>query len=405
MCDMNRFITVEKADEHIRSSLPDFGVETVPVTDIAGRILRQTIHAERDLPPFDRVMMDGIAIRHESWSRGTREFVREGIAAAGGEPMALQSDTGCVEVMTGAVMPAGTDCVVPVERIENTDGAARVDADYVPEPDQFIHPRGSDQQSGAVLLQPGLRLGGPEAAVAAAAGLSGIQVARLPTIGVVSVGDELVEPGEPIEPHQVRRSNDFGIEVAIRARHAGNVTRLFVKDDRDAMTDRIGACLEACDALVLSGGVSMGKYDFVPAVLEALGIELIFHKVSQRPGRPMWFGRSAEGKPVFALPGNPVSAAVCLSRYVLPSVEHAMGLTATSPRWISLSRDVTFEPDLTFFLPVRVSSSDDGVLSGLPARPNTSGDFSSLAGTDGFVELPRGRDRFRAGYAAQLWPW
>ncbi|MGD8482265.1 MAG: molybdopterin-binding protein, partial [Gammaproteobacteria bacterium] len=204
---------------------------------------------------------------------------------------------------------------------------------------------------------------------------------------------------------QVRRSNDFGIEVAIRARRAGNVTRLFVKDDRDAMTDRIGACLAACDALVLSGGVSMGKYDFVPAVLEDLGIELIFHKVSQRPGRPMWFGRSAEGKPVFALPGNPVSAAVCLSRYVLPSVEHAMGLTATSPRWISLSRDVTFEPDLTFFLPVRVSSSDDGVLSGLPARPNTSGDFASLAGTDGFVELPRGRDRFRAGYAARLWPW
>ncbi len=402
---MNRFITVEKADGHIRSAVPDFGVETVPVTDIAGRILRQTIRAERDLPPFDRVMMDGIAIRHESWSRGTREFAIEGIAAAGGQPMALRSDTGCLEVMTGAVMPEGTDCVVPVERIENTDGTARIAADYVPDPGQFIHPRGSDQQSGAVLLEPGLRLGGPEAAVIAAAGLAEIQAARLPMIGVVSVGDELVEPGQPIEPHQVRRSNDFGIEVAIRARRAGRVTRVFVKDDRQVMTDRIGACLEACDVLVLSGGVSMGKYDFVPAVLEELGIALVFHKVSQRPGRPMWFGRSTDGKPVFALPGNPVSAAVCLSRYVLPSLEHAMGLKPASPRWIRLSRDVSFEPDLTFFLPVVVSSSDDGVLSGLPARPNTSGDFASLAGTDGFVELPRGRDRFRAGYAARLWPW
>lgn len=402
---MSRFITVEQADEYIRSALPDFGAETVSVSDVAGRILRQTVTAERDLPPFDRVMMDGIAIRHASWTSGTLEFAKEGIAAAGGEPLALQSDSGCVEVMTGAVMPEGTDCVIPVERIEDADGAARVNGDYTPEPGEFIHRRGSDQQSGALLLEPGMRLGGPEAAVIAAAGLSEVQVARLPMIGVVSVGDELVEPGQPIEPHQVRRSNDYGIEVAIRARRAGNVTRLFVKDDREAMTDRIGACLEDCDALVLSGGVSMGKYDFVPAVMKDLGIELVFHKVSQRPGRPMWFGRSKEEKPVFALPGNPVSAAVCLSRYVLPSLEGAMGLKAGATRRVRLARDVRFEPDLTFFLPVTVGFSDDGVLSALPARPNTSGDFASLAGTDGFVELPRGRNRFRAGYAARLWRW
>jgi len=398
-------VTVQQAEERIRSVVADFGVEDVPISEAAGRILRQPICAERDLPPFDRVMMDGIAFRHASWVDGVRDFRVEGVAAAGGIPLALQANDGCIEVMTGAVMPQGTDCIVPVERIQLASGVATVNEDYRPAPGQFIHRQGSDHRENDGLLQNGIRMRGPEAAVAAAAGLRAVTVARLPSIGVVSVGDELVEPGEPVLPHQVRRSNDYGIEVAIRSRQAGSVQRLFVRDDRESMTDRIGTCLQSTDALVLSGGVSMGKYDFVPGVLEDLGIELVFHKVSQRPGRPMWFGRSADGQPVFALPGNPVSAVVCLSRYVIPSLERAMGLTQGEPAWVKLSESVSFEPDLTFFLPISLHGGDDGVLSGQPRQPNTSGDFVSLAGTDGFVELPRGRDEFPRGYLARFWPW
>lgn len=402
---MSGLLTVEQAEQRIRTEMKDFGTEEVPVSDTAGRVLRQTVLAERDLPPFDRVMMDGIALQRAAWSDGARSFRSEGIAAAGSPRMALKSPEGCIEVMTGAVMPENSDCVVPVERIDMSNGVARIHDDYCPAESQFIHRRGSDHVRQTTLLTPGLRLRGPEAAVVAAAGLRTVRVATMPRVAVVSVGDELVEPGEPILPHQVRRSNDYAIEVAVRRRHAGHVSRVFVEDDEARMIAVIGASLERSDVLVLSGGVSMGKYDFVPSVLETLGIEVVFHKVSQRPGRPMWFGRSAEGKPVFALPGNPVSATVCLSRYVIPGIEQAMGLARVRSGFARLHEEVRFEPDLTLFLPVRLRPTDQGGVQAIPSAPNTSGDFTALAGTDGFVELPRGRDRFPAGYVARYWPW
>jgi len=402
---MSGLLTVEQAEELIRRETPDFGIEEVPVSETAGRVLRERVCAERDLPPFDRVMMDGIALAYDVWAGGERSFPSEGIAAAGSPRVTLGSRSRCIEVMTGAVMPEGCDCVVPVERIDLADGVARIHPDYSPEQGQFIHRQGSDHARQTTLLEPGIHLGGPEAAVAAAAGLSTLRVARLPRVAIVSVGDELVEPGAPILPHQVRRSNDYAIEVAIRARHAGATTRVFVEDDETRMIAVIGDSLQHSDVLVLSGGVSMGKYDFVPAVLEALGIRLVFHKVSQRPGRPMWFGRSADGKPVFALPGNPVSATVCLSRYVLPGLERAMGLACDRSGYARLTGQVRFEPDLTCFLPVNLCSADDAALLAAPTTPNTSGDFASLAGTDGFVELPRGRDVFPAGFVARYWPW
>jgi molybdopterin molybdotransferase len=402
---MSGLLTVEQADERIRREMADFGTEEIALSETAGRVLRQRVCAERDLPPFDRVMMDGIALRYATWAQGERSFRAEGIAAAGSPQMALESRAGCIEVMTGAVMPKGCDCVVPVERIDMTGGMAEIHGDYTPTEGQFIHRQGSDHTGQATLLEPGIRLGGPETAVVAAAGLRTVRVAKLPRIAVVSVGDELVEPGHPIQPHQVRRSNDYAIEVAIRARAAGVTTRVSVEDDEAKMISVIGERLEDSDVLVLSGGVSMGKYDFVPVVLEALGIGLVFHKVSQRPGRPMWFGRSADGKPVFALPGNPVSATVCLSRYVLPGLERAMGMAADRSGFARLDGAVRFEPDLTCFLPVNLRLTDDAALLATPTTPNTSGDFAALAGTDGVVELPRGRDVFPAGFVARYWPW
>ena len=402
---MRKLITVEQAESQIRDVLADFGTEQIPIADCAGRILRQPVSAERDLPPFDRVMMDGISIDHACWQSGRREFLIGGEAPAGKPRQALTDPDGCIEVMTGAVLPDGCNSVIPVERISLIGDRARLETGYQPEVDQFIHKRGSDHRSGSRLLDPGTRLTGPEAAIAAAAGLSQLTVSTLPEIGVVSIGDELVEPGEPVLDHQVRRSNDYGIEVAIRSRQAGTVTRVFVNDDRDKMLRVIGERLEASDALVLSGGVSMGRYDHVPGVLEALGIELVFHKVSQRPGRPMWFGCSRDGKPVFALPGNPVSAIVCLSRYVLPALERGMGLQEQPARWASLADDVSFAPELTLFLPVRVRSASDATRVAQPRSPNTSGDFASLAGTDGFVELPTGQQKYRSGFVARLWTW
>jgi molybdopterin molybdotransferase len=159
------------------------------------------------------------------------------------------------------------------------------------------------------------------------------------------------------------------------------------------------------DVVLITGGVSKGKFDFLPAELDAQGVRKIFHGVAQRPGKPLWFGLNPEGKPVFALPGNPVSAYTCLYRYVLPALQHASGQTPPAPRRAALAKAVTFKPKLGYFLPVRVASGGRGELLATPDPSNTSGDFSGLVGTDGFVELPADKTEFPAGTVAPFYPW
>jgi len=270
---------------------------------------------------------------------------------------------------------------------------------------QFIHARGSDGRAGEALLAPGIRLGPAEIAVLASAGKARVAVAATPRIAAVSTGDELVGPDEPIEPFQIRSSNDLAIEASLRRADLGRVTRARLKDDPDVLLEAIGRLHATHDVLILSGGVSMGQFDFVPAVLESLGAEIVFHRINQKPGRPMWFGLSRARKPIFALPGNPVSTLVCMTRYVLPALRHAAGLASAPPERVRLAAAVEGPERLTYFLPVKLAWSDDGVAEALPRPTNTSGDFISLAHTDGFVELPPGRAQREAGTVARLFRW
>ncbi len=371
-----------------------------------GRVLAEPVRAERDQPPFDRVTMDGIAIAYGDWAAGVRRFEVVGTQAAGAPPVPVAGPGRCVEVMTGAMLPAGTDTVVPVERLRREDGAAAVQAEAPVEPRQFVHARGSDRSAGSELLRPGARLGPAEMAVLAAAGAADVLVSAPPRVAVVSTGDELVDVGEPLEPYQIRSSNDRAIETSLLLHRLASVTRVHLADDEAILLDAIGRLHAQHDVLILSGGVSMGQFDFVPAVLERLGVELVFHKIQQRPGRPMWFGVTERGKPVFALPGNPVSALVCLTRYVLPALRASLGLEAAAPEHAALAAEVELAADLTYFTPVQLrSSAEDGVLQAVPRPTNTSGDFVSLAGTDGIVELPRRRRRYAAGDVVRLFRW
>ncbi|RPI59672.1 MAG: molybdopterin molybdenumtransferase MoeA, partial [Lysobacterales bacterium] len=183
------------------------------------------------------------------------------------------------------------------------------------------------------------------------------------------------------------------------------LTRARLRDDANALAVAIDRLDTELDVLVLSGGVSMGQFDFVPSVLAELGAKLVLYKVKQRPGRPMWFGISARGKPIFALPGNPVSTLVCATRYLLPALRHASGLAAATPELAELTTPVEASPTLTLFIPVTVSSSDRGTLLATPRPTNTSGDFVTLAGTDGFVELAAMRGSYAAGAVARLYRW
>ena len=381
-----------------------FDGESVPLDRAIGRGLRQPVHAERDQPPFDRVMMDGIALRFADFDGGQRSFAIQSRQHAGDSAHTLQAGK-CIEIMTGACLPEGADCVVPVERITVSDGAAEIEAGYDAELRQHVHGRGSDHTEGTQLLRPGTRIAPADIAIIASAGLPEVEVSRLPKIRVISTGNELVPAGKPIEAHQIRESNGPAV-VAMLSQHGySDCEHDHLVDDVAILESRIAAHLDEADVLVLSGGVSMGKADFVPQVLKTLGVEVVFHKISQRPGRPMWFGIGPRKQAVFALPGNPVSTLVCCRHYVIPALAGASGASPGNPEFAALAQDVAFRPKLTCFLPTRLVTNAAGTLLALPVQTNTSGDFASLTGTDGYLELALEDTFFETGTTVPLHRW
>ncbi len=379
-------------------------IESLPVAQCAGAVLRENVYAERDQPPFDRVSMDGIALASSAAASQLR-FQVQATQAAGEPPLTLRDGEHCIEIMTGAVLPLGCDCVVPIERVRVDNGTAEIDLAALATPWKNVHRRASDQRQGALLLVAGTVLHAPEIAVAASAGMARLRVSGQPSIIVISTGNELVEPGEPIAPHQIRRSNAYAVAAALREHGFQRVSEDHIDDDAAALHERLSRHLRTHEVLVLSGGVSMGKFDLVPQTLESLGVQRILHGVAQRPGRPMWFGTTHEGRAVFALPGNPVSTLVCLSRYVLPALYAAMGVREAGSERIALATALEWVPALTGFMPVRVTHDDWGRPWATPCPTNGSGDFTALALTDGFVELPPGPTSLSKGFLTRLYRW
>ena len=398
-------LTPAEADRLIGQHLQCLPIESLPLAQCAGAVLRENIYAERDQPPYDRVAMDGIALDSGAVGGGGRSFHIQATQAAGDAPLTLGAAADCIEVMTGAVLPAGCDSVVPVEQLTIADGQAQLAPDARIEPWQNVHRRGSDTRQGTLLLRAGQRLRAPEIAIAASAGMARVRVASQPMLAVISTGNELIEPGEPVLAHQVRRSNAYAIVSALREHGFQRVADDHIRDDAGELRERLRFHLETHDVLVLSGGVSMGRFDLVPKVLGELGVRTIFHKVAQRPGKPLWFGVANSGAAVFGLPGNPVSTLVCLARYVLPALRGSLGQSPERAQRLALGAPVTVTPALTYFLPVRLEPDDWGRDWALPAPTNGSGDFTALAGTDGFIELPPGPNTYAKGFVTRLYRW
>ena len=379
--------------------------ESRPLAHCLGQTLRQDVYAERDNPPFDRVCMDGIAIRSDALSRGVRQFALEATQPAGAPALTLANAAGAIEVMTGAMLPVGTDCVIPLEEYDLTDNIVALKSGAVGEPDRNVQRRGSDSRPGVPMLQAGIRLGAPEIAVVASAGLASVSVSRQPRFMVVSTGDELIEPGQPIAPHQVRRSNAYAVVASLAGHGFEEVSSDHLLDDEQMLRERLAGHLAQSDVLILSGGVSKGKFDFVPKILKELGVEEVFYQVAQRPGMPMWFGMSTQGCAVFGLPGNPIATLVCLVRYVVPAQMFAMGTRSTLPVPIPLAAPILRGRPMASFVPVTVQYDAQGRHLAQPQQPNGSGDFLALAGTDGFVELPPQATLYPAGFVANLYRW
>ncbi len=376
--NLNTALIPAEAERAILSRVTPMPVEQLALALCHGSILRQEVRAERDNPPFDRVCMDGVAITSSALASGQRSFAIQATQAAGQVPLQLAAADAAIEVMTGAVLPHGTDCVIPLEEYDLTAGVLALRPEARAEPWRNVQRRGADGGAGFAMLDNGARLGAAEIAVIASAGLAEVAASRQPRVMVISTGDELIEPGQPIAAHQVRRSNAYAVLAALQLRGFSAVGETHLPDNEPLMRQRLGELLDLHDVLVLSGGVSKGRFDFVPGVLKSLGVAEVFNQIEQRPGRPMWFGVGKQGQLVFGLPGNPVSTLVCLVRYVLPALQASMLGTSPMRERVAMAEAIEGRR-LTYFMPV--------ILQPGTAAPATA----QHAAAQWFRRLPRAR--------------
>jgi len=396
-------ITVAEAEQIVLAEKRDYGTETVTLEQSNGRVLAEAIFADRDFPPYDRITMDGIAIAYKIFEQRLRKFRVKGTQAAGDKPIEITTTEECVEVMTGASLPVSVDTVIRYEDVTIENGLATVNIDNIRQ-GQNIHRKGSDKTEGTLLVKEGKMITPALINTAASVGKSELLVKKLPKVIVISNGDELVAVDEMPAPYQVRRSNSHAI-AAILQQHGIVADMVHLPDDEAVIKNKLENLLQQYDIIILSGGVSMGKYDYLPKVFDELHVEKKFHKVKQRPGKPFWFGTSDNGKIVFAFPGNPVSAFMCMHRYFIPWLHASLSIETKPPVYAVLKEDYTFSPELQYFLQVKIHSEADGRLMAVPAEGNGSGDFINLLDTEAFMELPEKQTNFKQGEAYRIWPY
>lgn len=395
-------ITVSEAEQIVLSESRPFGVEYLPFMQAVGRILAEDVVADRDLPPYDRVTMDGIAIRFADYEAGCRTFPIAAVQAAGDMPDVQLPANACIEIMTGAALSPSADTVIPYEHLRIDDGVANLLGEPV-RAGQNIHRQGADRRQGDVVLRAGCVVGAAEINTIASVGKASLAVKKLPRTVILSSGDELVDVQDTPEPYQIRRSNGYAA-YAVLQRYGIQATLLHVPDDPEVIRKEIEQCMQNFDLMILSGGVSMGKFDHIPKAMEESGVHMHFHKVRQRPGKPFWFGAFDRRGVVFALPGNPVSTFMCLHRYVLPWLEKSLDISP-APVYAALENPVRFEPPLTYFLQVKLKQTPDARVWATPISGNGSGDFAGLSEADGFLELLAEQTEFDAGSVFRVWKY
>ena len=369
-------------------------IEEVSLRESLGRILAEDILADRDGPPFDRVTMDGIAL-HSKQLKFKKTFKIESIAKAGDPEQALVSIENAIEVMTGAPLPRGCDSVIRYEDLSIENGMASINFE-IPATVTNIHFQGSDFKKNEIILKKNIKIKAPIIGILASAGISVVKVQRHPKIAIVSTGDELVEVNEIPLAHQIRKSNLYALDALLNSFGFTDNELVHLPDKPLEIYLKLEALLEQFDVLILSGGVSEGKYDFIPKALKDLSVKEIFHKVSQRPGKPLWFGKKQE-KMIFGLPGNPVSCLVCLRRYF---IEGNVNLAYE----VVLDEDIKVSGDRVFFQAVKLKNIL-GEVRAIPLAANGSGDYLSLKDSDGFVELDPAKNPFIKNQVVKFFSW
>jgi molybdopterin molybdotransferase len=378
-------------------------VETIELKNGVGRVLAQEIRADREYPPFDRAARDGFAVRSADCQKQGALLRVIGEVAAGAGFEGRVSAGECVQIMTGAAVPEGADAVVMVEQTRPGAEPETVVIERTAEAGMNFAPRGSEANKGHVLLKPGARIGDAELAVAAQVGCVHVSAYRKAGVALLSTGSEIVEVSAQPREFEIRNSN--GISLAAQVELAGGqpVPLGNARDDRGELRESIERGLRE-DILVISGGVSAGKYDLVEPVLRDLGAEFVFDAVEIRPGKPAVFAM-CQGKPVFGLPGNPVSTMVTFELFVAPALDILCGAEPRPLPFLKakLASPVEQRAPLTYFLPARVEWPDgEATVTALPWQG--SGDIATVARGNCFLVVPRTKLKLAAGEWVDVLP-
>ncbi|HUA03846.1 MAG TPA: gephyrin-like molybdotransferase Glp [Solirubrobacteraceae bacterium] len=393
-------ITIAEARELVLNAARPLGTERVTIGEAAhGRVLAHDLTAAGDVPPFACSAMDGYAI---TGGESGRTLTVVGESRAGTPAPRPLSDDGAIRISTGAAIPDGSTAVIPQENVEVRDGTI-LTVTAVEEGDHIRH-AGEDMRAGETVLEAGTTLGGAELGAAVAAGAAELTVYRRPRVQVLSTGDELRAPGEPLGPGEIHNSNAPMLDALATADGAVTTTPQRLPDDRAATEQGLAAALETNDVVIVTGGVSVGPHDHVKPALAALGVEEVFWRVALQPGKPTWFGRRGSTL-VFGLPGNPVSAVVTFSLFVRPALAALQG--RREDRVLDseavLGTAVRRNPDREQAVRVRLERRN-GALVATPNGPQGSHIVTSLLGADALAFIPRGEGELEAGAAVALAP-
>ncbi len=386
-------ISFNEAQKLVLNQFRDYGTEQVDLVKSVGRYLAEDILADRDFPPFNRATKDGIAINHDAVENGRLSFEIKGVLPAGHPTIPFVEPEGCIEIMTGAVVPFETDTVIMYEDVIIKDDIASLKK--MPVRGQNIHRRGSDHAKGELLLKKNSKITPAELGILATVGKNQILVHKLPRVAVISTGNELVAIDQQPLLHQIRRSNTYAIYGALEELGITPML-LHIADDIDLLRQKLSYVIDEMDVLILSGGVSKGKFDFLPQVLSELGVENIFHRVAQRPGKPFWFGSNTQAQTlIFSFPGNPVSTFFNFYLYFKPWLLKSHGVSIPNPQ-VMLADTLKNSSDLTVFTGVEIRIIDGRAMA-FSVEGNGSGDLVNLSKIDGFVQLDPGQQMFSEG--------
>lgn len=364
--------------------LAPVAAESVPLADAGGRILAEPVAADRPSPAVDVSAMDGYAVRAAE-AAAAEQLPIAGRALIGREPPTLPPGA-CIHIVTGAPIPPGADAVIRREDVTEAPDHIRLSPEArAVRPGTSIRRRGENAPEGAAILEPGLELTPAAIGALAAFGVVRPRVRRGVRVAILTTGDEVVDPAETPTPWCLRNSNGYALQALFSRRRWSEVAyATHVPDDPASLERAFREALERCDAVIATGGVSMGDRDYVPAAVRAVGGEVVFHRIPQRPGKPILGAMLKDGRPILALPGNPVSVLVTARRMATAVLERLAGITKPTPPETARIADDGKRLDLWWHRLVRLTGPGEATL--IDGRG--SGDIPGAAGADGFVEIP-----------------